>query len=63
AREARDKYSPPQCGADNAAASLGDMQTGVTSLLPPRPNERLVYQCEAKPADSQAIKPLASPAG
>jgi len=63
AREARDKYTPPKCGADNAASSLGDMQTGVTSLLPQQPNERLVYQCEAKPLDSQAIKPLASPAG
>lgn len=50
AREARSGYTPPQCGADNSAASLGDMQSSVLALLPSQPNERLVYQCEAKPA-------------
>ncbi len=48
ARAERGKYSPPKCGADNAASKLGDMQGAVTALLPARPNERLVYRCEAK---------------
>lgn len=64
AREARSKYSPPKCGDENAAARLGDMQSAIFALLPPSPNERLVFQCGAKPANSSAIKPLAaSPAG
>jgi hypothetical protein len=38
-------YSPPMCGADNAAQELGAQQQGVLSMLPTRPNERLVYSC------------------
>lgn len=48
ARSERRKYTPPKCSADDAAAKLGDMQGGVTALLPERPNERLVYSCEVK---------------
>lgn len=48
AREERVKYHPPACGAGNAASELGEMQSAVAALLPDRPNERLVYTCEAK---------------
>lgn len=48
ARTARGQYSPPACNAEGAAAKLGDLQGSVTALLPERPNERLVYKCEAK---------------
>ena len=48
AREERGKYHPPACGAGNAASDLGEQQTAVVALLPDRPNERLVYHCEAK---------------
>lgn len=48
ARSERGKYAPPKCSTDDAAAKLGDMQGGVTTLLPERPNERLVYSCEVK---------------
>jgi len=47
-RGARSAYAPPQCGAANAATLLGDLQGAVLSSLPARPNERLVYKCEAK---------------
>ena len=49
ARTARSKYKAPACGASNAASQLGDLQGEVLSLLPRQPNERLVYQCEARP--------------
>lgn len=48
ARDARQSYSPPSCGAKNAATKLGDMQDAVTKQLPDQPNERLVYSCEEK---------------
>ena len=48
AREARGKYSAPKCGEDSAATRLGDLQGEVLSQLPGRPNERLVYRCEAR---------------
>ena len=48
ARTARGKYTAPACAAENAAANLGDQQSGVLSALPPRPNERLVYECAEK---------------
>lgn len=47
ARATRGAYTAPQCGTDNAAARLGDLQGAVTSALPAQPNERLVYSCEA----------------
>lgn len=46
-REARARYSPPQCGiGESAARQLGDSQSAVKALLPGQPNERLVYKCE-----------------
>ncbi|ABC63842.1 S1 family peptidase [Erythrobacter litoralis] len=48
ARQAREAYTPPACTVDGAAGQLGDLQSAVTSQLPERPNERLVYRCEVK---------------
>ena len=48
-RKARGAYDPPQCDADNAAQTLGEMQQNVLTRLPQRPNERLVFTCEAAP--------------
>ncbi len=45
AREMRGEYTPPICGVDDAARLLGDQQRSVLSILPDRPNERLVYSC------------------
>jgi hypothetical protein len=45
-RAARGKFQAPACGAGkDAAQALGTQQTAVLSLLPPQPNERLVYRC------------------
>jgi hypothetical protein len=45
-REARAAIEVPQCGAGaDAARTLGAHQEALMSLLPARPNERLVYQC------------------
>ena len=60
ARDARKDYSPPQCGAANAASSLGDMQSAVIAQLPAEPNERLVYSCSPKAADSGGVNPLST---
>ena len=50
-REARGKVQAPACGAgDDAARALGTQQTAVLSLLPPQPNERLVYRCAKQAA-------------
>lgn len=46
ARAARAKYTPPVCGAEDAAATLGEQQRAVLDALPARPNERLVYRCD-----------------
>ncbi|OBX20905.1 protease [Erythrobacter sp. QSSC1-22B] len=51
ARAARGKYAAPACEAEDAASSLGDMQTEVVSNLPSQPNERLVYSCEVAEGD------------
>ena len=50
ARAARDSYSPPLCSVGDAARDLGEHQANVLTLLPDRPNERLVYKCEPKPS-------------
>lgn len=50
ARVARGDYDPPQCGLTDAAKQLGEQQAGIMSLLPNRPNERLVYSCASRPA-------------
>lgn len=48
ARAARSKYSAPECGSDNAAARLGDLQGEVLAQLPRQANERLVYECSTR---------------
>ncbi len=48
AREARAKYKAPQCGSDNAAGQLGELQSEVLGKLPQQANERLVYECKAR---------------
>ncbi len=50
AREARSQYKPPSCGVTDAATQLGEQQSAVLGILPDRPNERLVYSCEARAA-------------
>lgn len=49
AREARRQYTPPACGAPEAARLLGEQQSALLAGLPERPNERLVYSCAPKP--------------
>lgn len=45
-REARGKLVAPQCGGgEPAARQLGEAQAAVRALLPPQPNERMVYRC------------------
>lgn len=48
AREARAAYTPPACGVSEAARTLGEQQSALIAALPERPNERLVYACQAK---------------
>jgi len=51
ARAARAEYEAPACGTgQQAAADLGARQAGVLSLIPERPNERLVYKCDTAAA-------------
>lgn len=50
ARKARSAYTPPACGVLDAAQVLGEQQSAVLAQLPDRPNERLVYSCEASAA-------------
>lgn len=51
-REERGKFEPPACGAGEAAArKLGYSQAALKALLPPTPNERLVYDCGPQPGD------------
>lgn len=58
ARDARAGIEAPTCGADEAAARrFGQQQDAISALLPPEPNEKLVYRCsEAQPA-AAAAKP------
>jgi S1-C subfamily serine protease len=45
-RTARGKFQAPACNAGkDAAQQLGSQQAAVMALLPPQPNERLVYHC------------------
>ena len=60
AREARATYAPPVCGVTDAARGLGEQQASVIANLPKRPNERLVYSCEA--ARPLAAAPLGAQA-
>lgn len=57
ARTARENYEPPQCTVSEAAQTLGEQQQAIISMLPSRPNERLVYACEPRERRTQ---PLAS---
>ena len=46
ARTARAEFEAPACGGGaEAAQELGARQAAILSLLPDRPNERLVYSC------------------
>ena len=46
ARTARGDFTAPACGIDEQAArEFGARQAAILSLLPERPNERLVYSC------------------
>ena len=48
-REESAKFKSPACGAgEEAARKLGDAQTAWKAMLPPTPNERLVYDCRPK---------------
>ncbi len=48
AREERAKFTPPICGVgEEGARKLGEAQAAVKALLPPQPNERMVYKCRA----------------
>lgn len=58
ARKTRSGYETPQCGATDAAQTLGEQQQGIISILPPQPNERLVYTC--KPTKSRGVQVGAS---
>lgn len=54
ARELRSAYTPPACGVTDGARVLGEQQSAIVSALPARPNERLVYSCEAKRTGNNA---------
>lgn len=50
ARAARAKLNAPACGAGlEAARRFGEDQQAIKALLPPEPNERLRYNCQAAP--------------
>jgi len=55
AREVRDAYDPPACGITDAQRIVAEQQSAITALLPDRPNERLVYSCEAKLAGTGSV--------
>lgn len=49
ARTARAEFEAPACGGGaEAAQELGARQQAILSLLPERPNERLVYSCRER---------------
>lgn len=50
ARAVRGKIAAPQCSAgEEGARKLGESQGAIKALLPPQPNERLLYHC--RPAE------------
>ena len=54
-RKARSEYQAPSCGGgQEAARELGAKQAAILSLLPPQPNERLIYDCT--PAQTEPAK-------
>lgn len=49
-RAERGKFAPPTCEAgEEGARQLGDQQAVIKALLPPEPNERLLYHCNPAP--------------
>jgi len=46
-RRSRSAYSAPRCSTSGAASTLGEQQRAVLDALPAKPNERLVYVCNA----------------
>jgi len=46
ARAARRQYDVPSCGVTDAPRILSEQQSALLAMLPDRPNERLVYNCE-----------------
>ena len=49
ARAARSAVKAPACGADETAArEFGTGLQAIKALLPPQPNERLVYRCQPR---------------
>ncbi len=49
ARKERGDYKAPQCGGgEETAQDLGSKQETILALLPDRPNERLVYNCQVE---------------
>jgi len=61
-REARGKFQAPACGAgENAARELGRNQASITALLPPQPNERIVYNCSPGRAPDPSPDPSPAP--
>jgi len=49
AREARSKLKTPSCSAgEQAAREFGAGMETIKALLPPQPNERLVYRCQKR---------------
>ncbi|MBO6944049.1 trypsin-like peptidase domain-containing protein [Altererythrobacter sp.] len=58
ARDVRAQYEAPTCSISDAASVLGEQQQSVISLLPNRPNERLVYSCS--PRENAPVTPLST---
>lgn len=55
ARDLRSKYTFAGCTQDDAMiARLQDMQGEIRAILPPQPNERLVYNCAKASAEDMA---------
>lgn len=49
-RGMRKEMPTPACGSEREVAiSFGQSQQGIRSLLPDRPNEKLVYNCRTRP--------------
>lgn len=50
ARTERATFQPPTCGSgDEAGLALGAQQAAILAMLPPQPNERLVFRCGPDP--------------
>jgi len=46
ARTMRETYKAPACGTgESGAVALGTSQAAIFALLPPQPNERLIFDC------------------